>query len=170
MRAGSQAPLGWLFALSAVLVVAGQLWVTRWLRGRDEARVLAAGFAVTTAAFLLVAVVLAAGGEAGPRGWAGLVAPTAFVVLLTAGQMIVLPLTRALVPRLAGESRLGAYYGVLASVSGVAVLVGSTALGGVVQLAAWPAAPWLAAALLPAASAVAITRVLRAVPVAAGTA
>lgn len=78
--------------------------------------------------------------------------------------MVVLPLTRALVPRLAGETRLGAHYGVLASVSGLAVLVGRTALGGVVQLASGPALPWLLAAALPAMSALAVVRVLRAVP------
>lgn len=157
---GSQSPLAWLFALSALLVVVGQLRVTRWSRGRDEGSVLAVGFAVMAGAFLVVVAAL----PAGPRGWAGLVPLGVFVALLTLGQMVVMPLARALVPRLGAERRLGAYYGVLASVSGLAVLVGSTGLGGVVQLSAREGAglavPWLVAATVPVASAFAVRHVL----------
>lgn len=46
----------------------------------------AAGFALMTAGFVLVAAVLALSGDDGPSGRAGLLSLTAFIVLLTVGR------------------------------------------------------------------------------------
>ncbi|MCE3553261.1 hypothetical protein LWC33_17575 [Pseudonocardia sp. RS11V-5] len=67
-----------------------------------------------------------------------------------------------LVPRLAGERRLGAYFGVLSSAGGLAVLVGSTATGVLLDPAvAPPAVAWVALAAVPLLSALVIGRLAR---------
>jgi MFS family permease len=152
---GGEAALGPLFALAALMVVVGQLPTTDWARRRlGHAGGLVAGFTLMSAAFLAVAGLAPA-----LTGGAGAIVPAvAMVVLLTAGQMLAVPLAQDLVPRLGGERRLGIYFGVLASIGGLAVLLGSTAAGGLLDLAGRPglagATPWLALAAVPLSSAV----------------
>ncbi|MFF7312664.1 MFS transporter [Streptomyces sp. NPDC008137] len=145
--AGSQAPLSWLFALSSVLVVFAQLPVTRWAGDRlDLRRSMTAGLLLIAAGFAVVAA-------ARPAGWtgvAGLLPAAGFVVLLTVGQMLVVPAARAWVPDLAEEGRIGLYTGALSSVSGLIVLAGSAATGSLLDLGLPPAVPWLALAAVPA--------------------
>ncbi|MFF5981783.1 MDR family MFS transporter [Streptomyces olindensis] len=145
--AGSQAPLSWLFALSSVLVVFAQLPVTRWAGDRlDLRRSMTAGLLLIASGFAVVAA-------ARPAGWtgaAGLLPAAGFVVLLTVGQMLVVPAARAWVPDLAEEGRLGLYMGALSSVSGLIVLVGSAATGSLLDLGLPAAVPWLALAAVPA--------------------
>jgi hypothetical protein len=92
-----------------------------------------------------------------PGAWA-LAPAVGMVLLLCIGQMVAVPMARDLVPRLAGERRLGAHFGFLASAGGLAVLVGSTGVGALLDRAAQPgpgaALPWLVLAVLPALSAV----------------
>lgn len=151
---GSQAPLGWFFAASSLLVVAGQMPVTRAARRRPLRTVLPAGFLLMAAAFAGAGVVTLGGAS----GWAGLAGPALFVVLLTVGQMIAMPVARDLVPVLAGDRTLGSYYGFLASVGGIGVLLGSAALGAVLDAVpdttVGRAVPWFVAAALPLAAAV----------------
>ncbi|NHC47233.1 MFS transporter [Motilibacter sp. K478] len=157
---GSQAPLGWLFAASSVLVVLAQLPVTAWCRSRPLGRVLPGGFLLMAAAFAVVAATV----SAQRQGWVGLLPAAAFVVLLTVGEMVALPFARDLVPRLAAERRLGTYFGVLSSLSGVAVLGASTGIGALVQSTdggPWSPVPWLVAGALPLVSALALSRLLR---------
>ncbi|WP_030615145.1 MDR family MFS transporter [Streptomyces fulvoviolaceus] len=147
--AGSQAPLAWLFALSSLLVVTAQLPVTRWAGSRlSLRRSMVTGLLLIGAGFAVVAV-------ARPGDWtgtAGLLPAAGFVVLLTFGQMLVAPVARAWVPDLAEEGRLGLYTGALSSVSGVIVLVGSSA-GGMLLDAGLPVAvPWLVLAVVPVAA------------------
>ncbi|MFC8143469.1 MDR family MFS transporter [Streptomyces paradoxus] len=145
--AGSQAPLSWLFALSSVLVVFAQLPVTRWAGDRlDLRRSMAAGLLLIASGFAVVAA-------ARPAGWtgtAGLLPGAGFVILLTVGQMLVVPAARAWVPDLAEEGRLGLYTGALSSVSGLIVLAGSAATGFLLDLGLPAAVPWLALAAVPA--------------------
>lgn len=146
---GSQAPLAWLFALSSLLVVTAQLPVTRWVGSRlSLRRSMVNGLLLIGAGFAVVAV-------ARPADWtgtAGLLPAAGFVVLLTFGQMLVAPVARAWVPDLAEEGRLGLYTGALSSVSGLIVLVGSSA-GGTLLDAGLPAAvPWLVLAVVPVAA------------------
>ncbi|WP_327186009.1 MDR family MFS transporter [Streptomyces sp. NBC_01334] len=147
--AASQAPLAWLFALSSLLVVTAQLPVTRWAGERiDLRRSMAAGLVLIAAGFAVVAVAR----PAGRTGTAGLLPAACFVLLLTLGQMLVVPATRAWVPDLAEEGRLGLYTGALSSVSGLIVLLGSAATGTLLDAGLPPAVPWLLLAAVPAAS------------------
>ncbi|MET0199124.1 MAG: MFS transporter, partial [Rhodococcus fascians] len=83
-------------------------------------------------------------------------------------QMIAMPQARDIVPRLAGERRLGAYYGFMASLGGIGVLIGSVAIGAVIDAApstGWGSStPWLVAAVFPLASVLGIRLVLRSLP------
>ena len=146
---GSQAPLAWLFALSSLLVVTAQLPVTRWVGERLELRrSMAAGLLLIAAGFAVVA-------PARPVGWtgtAGLLPAAGFVVLLTLGQMLVAPAARAWVPDLAEDGRLGLYTGALSSVSGLIVLIGSSATGTLLDTGLPAAVPWLVLAAVPAAA------------------
>ncbi|MFF3500523.1 MDR family MFS transporter [Streptomyces sp. NPDC003247] len=153
--AGSQAPLSWLFALSSLLVVLAQLPVTRWAGDRlGLRRSLTAGLLTIAAGFAVVAA-------ARPAGWtgaAGLLPAAGFVVLLTLGQMLVVPAARAWVPDLAEEGRIGLYTGALSSVSGLIVLVGSAATGSLLDLGLPPAVPWLVLAAVPALAVASVPR------------
>ncbi|CAL9538752.1 MFS transporter [Streptomyces sp. enrichment culture] len=129
---GSQAALGWLFALSSALVVAGQLPLERWAARRlSWAASLRAGLVVVAAAF-------AAGGALRDAG--GLWAPVVFVVLLSVGQMLVSPAVRAWLPDLVDARRLGLYTGAMSSLAGLVVLVGGAPAGALAGTAwYWPA-------------------------------
>ncbi|GAA4694542.1 MFS transporter [Pseudonocardia yuanmonensis] len=152
---GGQGALGWLFVLASVMVSVGQLPVTRWARRRGGLRPLVLGFVLMTAAFAVVAVAVAA---LPPALWPAV----AFVVLLTAGQMLAVPIAQDLVPRLAAERRLGAHFGVLSSAGGLAVLVGSTGAGALLDPAvAPPVVAWVVLAAVPLLSAVVIGRLAR---------
>ncbi|WP_328417739.1 MFS transporter [Streptomyces violaceus] len=152
---GSQAPLSWLFALSSVLVVFTQLPVTRWAGDRlDLRRSMTAGLLLISAGF----VVVAAARPAGWTGVAGLLPAAGFVVLLTVGQMLVVPAARAWVPDLAEEGRIGLYMGALSSVSGLIVLAGSAATGSLLDLGLPAAVPWLVLAAVPALTVVLLPR------------
>ncbi|RMB80552.1 MFS transporter [Streptomyces shenzhenensis] len=144
--AGSQTPLSWLFALSSLLVVFAQLPVTRWTGDRlDLRRSMAAGLWLVAAGFAVVAV-------ARPADWtgpAGLLPAAGFVVLLTLGQMLIVPAARAWVPDLAEEGRIGLYTGALSSVSGVIVLIGSSATGSMLDAGLPAAVPWALLAAVP---------------------
>ncbi len=140
--------LGLLFALASTLVIFGQLPLSklgRRLLGRTGA--LVCGFVLIGLAFAVVAV--------RPPGVGGAVA---FVVLLVLGEMLAVPQAKELVPVLAGERRLGTYFGVLASAGGVAVLVGSTAGGALLEHGR---VAWVVLALLPLAGACVLTALAR---------
>lgn len=150
-RVGSDWALGWMFALAAVVVVVGQLPLAAWARNRFGAhRALPLGFGLLSLAFAVVA---------GFSPWTlpsglSLLPAVLFVVLLTFGQMLAVPVAQDLVPQLAGGRNLGSYYGFLSSAGGLAVLVGSGVAGGLLDLAASPGpsapVPWSVLALLPA--------------------
>jgi hypothetical protein len=140
--------------------------VTGVVRARiGAARALPLGFGLLALSFAVVAV--AAAFPPWP-GMAALLPATGFVVLLTLGQMTVVPLAQDAVGRLAGEQRFGTYFGVLSSVGGLAVLLGSVGLGSLYDAArVWgPAAglPWAVTAALPAVSALLLVRLARRVP------
>ncbi|GAA2484889.1 hypothetical protein GCM10010276_23370 [Streptomyces longisporus] len=73
-----------------------------------------------------------------------------YVVLLTLGQMLIVPAARAWVPDLTEDGRIGLYNGALSSVSGLIVLIGSSATGSLLDLGLPAAAPWLILAIVPA--------------------
>ncbi len=146
---GSQAALAWLFALSSLLVVTTQLPVTRWVGERlSLRRSMGAGLLLIAAGFAVVVAVRSA----------GLLPAAGFVVLLTLGQMLVAPAARAWVPDLAQDNRLGLYTGALSSVSGLIVLVGSSATGALLNSGLPAAVPWLVLAAVPMAAAMLLPR------------
>ncbi|MGY5073076.1 MFS transporter [Streptomyces griseus] len=141
---GSQAALGWLFALSSLLVVVAQMPVTRCSARRIAPRTaLVTGLAVVAAGFAAVPLT--------PAGPGGLLPGAALVVLLTLGQMLLVPAARGLVPDLVEDRHLGLATGALSSVSGVAVLVGSAATGALLEASA--PVRWAALAAVPLAGA-----------------
>lgn len=162
---GSQSVLGWFFAVSAVFVVTTQLPITRAVAGTSARMVLPIGFAVMAVSFTVVA----AASPLQLSGLIGLIPAALFVVLLALGQMIAMPQARDLVPRLAAERRLGSYYGFMASLGGLGVLLGSVVLSAVIDLApdtGWGAAlPWLVASAFPVASAIGLRIVLAKIPI-----
>jgi dipeptide/tripeptide permease len=141
------------------MVITGQLPTTRWGRRIGPARAIVLGFGLMAVSFLTVAVaVLLPDTSAQFPLWPAVT----MVVLLTAGEMLAVPVAQDLVPRLAGERRLGVHFGVLSSAGGIAVLVGSTVVGALLDPAvAAPAVPWLVLAAVPTASALIIALLAR---------
>ncbi|WP_018527987.1 MULTISPECIES: MFS transporter [unclassified Streptomyces] len=170
---GSQDAVGPLFALSSLLVVLVQLPVTRWSAGRLAPRTaLSTGLVLVAGGFAVVAATVAYV----PRdtGYA-LLPACALVVLLTLGQMLLVPAARGLVPDLVDEHRLGLATGALSSVSGLAVLAGSAATGALLDLPApalWTvlaAVPLLAAGLARCVTPVRNTAPVGCAPAGSGT-
>lgn len=160
-RIGVPGALSWLFAAASLLLVVGQLPATSWATERlGHTRGIVVGFALMATSFAVVAV-------AAPSGTTSVAPAVAMVLLLTLGQMLAVPLAQDLVPRLAGERRLGTYFGVLSSAGGLAVLVGSTvtgslfSLGGPAPSPGQVALPWVVLALVPLASAAVIAAFAR---------
>ncbi|MGV9878758.1 MDR family MFS transporter [Streptomyces sp. NPDC003006] len=145
---GSQAALGWLFALSSVLVVAAQLPLSRLVSAHmSHPAALRGGLALIAAAFAAAGALLPVGG----------IAPAlAFVVLLTAGQMLVVPAARAWLPDLVEDRRLGFFTGALSSLSGAVVLAGGAPVGALVERGG--ALPWLVLAAVPLVGLAAVPR------------
>ncbi|MFG2653340.1 MFS transporter [Streptomyces sp. NPDC048436] len=136
---GPQATLGWLFALSSAMVVAGQLPLERWAGRRlSWSGCLRWGLALLAGAF-------AVAGAVSPLG--GLWASVAFVVLLTLGQMLVVPATRAWLPDMVEARHLGLFTGALSSLSGVVVLAGSGPAGALLDRGG--VLPWTVLAVVP---------------------
>lgn len=151
-------PVGALFALAAVVVVLGQQDITRVAGVRlGHTRSLTVGFATMAVAPVPVAVSLLAGLD----GWWVLLPLTGYVVVLTVGHMLVLPVGRDVVARLARGDRLGAHYGVVSSVGGVAVVVVMAVTGRLVDLPGrtGDVAPWLLAAAVPLVGVLVLRRV-----------
>ncbi|MCY0925087.1 MFS transporter [Streptomyces sp. H27-H1] len=146
---GSQAALGWLFALSSAMVVAGQVPLDRWTSGRlSWPASIRAGLGLIAAAFAMTGILLPVGGP-----WPAL----AFVVLLTLGQMLVVPAARACVPELVDARRLGLFTGALSSIAGLTVLVGGAPVGALLELEG--PGPWWALSVIPALGLLAVPRV-----------
>ncbi|MGC5535915.1 MFS transporter [Streptomyces sp. SR-10] len=141
---GSGAALGWLFALSSLLVVAAQVPLTRFSAYRIAPRTaLVTGLAVVAAGFAAVPLT--------PAGPGGLLPGAVLVVLLTLGQMLLVPAARGLVPDLVEDRQLGLATGALSSVSGIAVLAGSAATGALLDAPA--PVRWAVLAAVPLAGA-----------------
>jgi len=160
--AGGQAALGGLLVLAAAVTIVLQVPVARRTRRARPGRVLPLASLVTATGF---AVVAGAAAFEPPDGALALLPTAVMVVLLSLGQVLAAPVVRDLVPRMAQEASVGTHYGVLASVGGLAVLVGSSAVGALLAPAgvSGPAAslPWAALAGACTASAVGLALLLR---------
>ncbi|MFD6243894.1 MFS transporter [Streptomyces roseolus] len=136
---GSQTALGWLFALSAALVVCGSGPVEKLAAARlDHPGAARTGLLVIAGAFLAAALL---------RPLEGVWAALAFTVLLTLGQLLILPAARAMLPDLVDHRRLGLFTGALSSLSGLAVLAAGAPVGALLDLGG--PLPWLLLGALP---------------------
>ncbi len=165
-RSGSSdASLGPLFILASLLIIVLQLPLARVARRFGAARMLPLGFGLLGASFISVALFAP---FTPPQGVLRLLPAACMVTLLTLGQMIIVPVGMDLVPRFAANRNLGAHYGALASMGGVAVLTGNVLLGDVLDNALTPApqaaVPWLLLAVFPLCSALAMAVLCRFYP------
>lgn len=157
--AGAQALPG-LFLLAAVLIIVAQLPVAALTRRLPTAVSLPLGFGLMVAGFVVVAL-------AAPQapGGTALLPAIAWVVLLTCGQMTVVPVAMDQVGRFAGDRPSGAYYGLLATAGGVAVLLGSFVIGPFLDVARHPGdgagTAWWLMAVFPALSAAVLAVLFR---------
>ncbi|GAA1639841.1 hypothetical protein [Actinoplanes couchii] len=106
-----------------------------------------AGFTLIAAAFAVAAI----GPAPQLRSAVALIPMAALVVLLTCGQMLILPVAGDIAARLAGERHLGAHLGALATAGGVGVLVTRPVVGRLLEHE--PVAPWALLAGLAALAA-----------------
>lgn len=162
-RVGSPAVgITWVFVAAAVLVVLAQMPVTRVALRWGRVRTLQVGYGVIAAGFAVVAFAAPFAPAPGPWRYAPL---AFFVVVLHVGGILMLPTARDVVARLAGGESLATYLGFLATTGGVAVLVGSTVAGRLLESAIVPGIAashgWAFLAMLPLASALAIGPFLR---------
>jgi MFS family permease len=148
-RLDSPAAVAALFAFSSALVIVAQLPVTRW-----AARRLAPPTAMATGLLIIAAGFAAVAAVPSP-----LLSMAAMVGLLTVGQMLVVPVTRAWLPDLVEDAHLGLHTGALSSISGAVVLAGSAASGALLD--AGGALVWFVLAAMPVAGVAAVRAAAR---------
>ncbi|WP_406447951.1 MFS transporter [Streptomyces sp. NBC_00876] len=135
--------MGVVFAVSALVAVAGQLRLTDWARTRlDPPKAIAIGLLVMGAAFLplLPGPHHSVHGVAAVVGLAGLALCAA---LLAAGSALLYPFEMDTLVRLSGERLVATYYGAYSTAAGIAVAGGNLAVGALFDLAARTDTPWL---------------------------
>nr|WP_245802199.1 MFS transporter [Corynebacterium pacaense] len=166
---GHQEDLGWMFVYSSVLILLLQIPLGRRAQRMPRQRSLGAGFALTAAGFLLLAV---AAVFPPPPGLWSLAPAVTMLTLMHLGQMLAVPVARDFVGILAGERNLGAYFGFLNTFGGLAVLGSSLFLGHLLDAATTPqpqaALPWFLLSLISASSALVLVALCRRVGAATG--
>ena len=131
--------VGLVFILSGVLMVLFQVRVTAFCRGRwTPAAAIVRGLALMGAAFLPLVVLAVPGPPSPPVVMAAVLATTA---ILTLGMMVAFPFSMDLVSQLAGERRLGTYYGVYYLAAGLGAALGNLVTGHLLERGG--AAAWL---------------------------
>jgi len=155
-----------LFAVSALVAIAGQVRITDWAKRRwDAAQALPRGLAVMASAFLPILatppIAAAVDGMAVPA-WAAaalVVAPAALTVaLLSLGTALVYPFEMDTVVRLSGDRLVATHYGLYNTVSGIGITLGNLLIGAGLGLAppVSTTVPWLALAALGTACALSV--------------
>ncbi|MFE3450648.1 MFS transporter [Nonomuraea sp. NPDC059194] len=150
-----------LYALSAVLGIAGQVRLTawcdrRWTRGQAMSR----GLALMGLSFAPMAV---AAHVPFPWPWAALPAVTC-TLLLTVGTLVAYPFEMATIADMAGDRLVGTYYGLYNLLSGVGILAGYLLFGAMIDVArasGWAGLPWLLLVTAGFASAAAVRRLAK---------
>jgi len=149
-----------LFAITALLGIAGQIQLTAWCKARYTP-----GQAMTRGLFLMglaFAPLTVAERLPGPMSQIGALLICA--VLLTAGTMMVFPFEMATIATLSGGRLIGTHYGVYNLLSGLGILAANlltgTALDAARTLQA-PGLPWLLLAAVGLASAWALAALER---------
>lgn len=150
--------LALVFAWVSVLTVALQLPLARWSSRIGAPAALRAGYLSSATGFL----VLACAAPWRPIPGFELLPVFAAASFVTVGHLLASPTALSIVPRFAGRSPTGSYFGLLATLGGIAVLVGGLTVGSLLDAAVGGSAPvalpWLVLATLPVVSAVLVGR------------
>ncbi|MFI7153065.1 MFS transporter [Nonomuraea sp. NPDC050022] len=158
---GGQAGVMALYALSALLGIAGQVHLTTWCAARwTRGQAISRGLALMGLAFLPPAV--AAHLPLAPV-WA-MLPVLACTLLLTVGTLMAFPFEMATIADMAGDRLIGTYYGIYNLASGVGILAGNLVAGALLDAARTTrlaALPWLLLAVAGLASAAAVRRLDR---------
>jgi MFS family permease len=157
--AGASA-LAIVFAYASGLTITLQWPMARLMRKAGPKIALPLGFALQALGFASLAVLAVFPAPSGLP-----ILPALLLVTgLSLGNMCVLPVAMALVLEFAAGRPTGAYYGLVASAGGLAVVIGNAALAPLYELAYAPSitalAPWLLLSLLAAITATFIRRFL----------
>lgn len=159
---GTDLDLAPLFMIASVMIVVLQMPIARLAQKINWTASLSTGFLLMALAFGVTALCATL---PAPPGMLRLLPAIAMVVLLILGQMIVKPIAMDIIPRFAKGRPTGIYYGALASMGGLAVLVGNVLLGPILDLSLVPspaaAIPWLALAVVPALGGLAMVPIMR---------
>lgn len=152
-----------LFTLASVLTIALQLPMAALATKLGPATALRTGFSCMAAGFAVIAVLGSTGMHLAP-GLPAMTGPVALVVLLSLGHMLAGPAGMQQVHGFAGSRSLSAYYGLVASCGGIAVLLGNS-LTGVLRDTLGNVAGWVLLVLLATATATFLPRFLPSCPV-----
>ncbi|UYQ77234.1 MFS transporter [Glutamicibacter sp. JL.03c] len=131
--------LGLIFAWISIMTLGLQLPLA-WVAARiGPATTLRSGYVLSALGFSVLAFVPSSlfGDES------GLVRILCAVTLMTLGHMSVHPTALSLVSKFAGKHPTGAYFGLLSTCGGVAVLLGNMLFGWLLSQSALDFAPWL---------------------------
>ncbi|PZG23711.1 MDR family MFS transporter [Nonomuraea aridisoli] len=161
---GGEAGVMALYALSALLGIAGQVRLTAWCAARwSRGQAISRGLALMGLAFVPQA---AMAHLALPALWA-FVPLAVCTLLLTMGTLIAFPFEMAAIADMAGDRLVGTYYGVYNLLSGLGILAGNLLAGGLVDAACssgLAALPWVLLTGAGLASAAAVRRLDRRAP------
>jgi MFS family permease len=149
-----------LFAISALLGIAGQLRLTTWCEKRwRPGQTMSYGLTVMALSFLPLTV-----SQWLPAPALRLIPLLICAVLLTAGTMMVFPFEMATIAALSGGRLIGTYYGLYNLLSGIGILAGNLLSGAALDLArrtGAAGAPWLLLLAAGLLSALAVRRLDR---------
>ena len=147
-----------VFAYASVLTITLQWPIARLMRKAGPKIALPLGFALQSLGFASLAVLAVFP----PPSGLPLLPALVLITGLALGNMCVMPMAMGLVMEFAAGRPTGAYYGLLASAGGLAVVLGNAALASLYELAYTPSAtafaPWLLLSLLGATTATVIRR------------
>ncbi|WP_329426629.1 MFS transporter [Streptosporangium sp. NBC_01495] len=154
---GGELGITLVFAVSAVMTLAGQARLTAWATRRwRPQRAIAWGLVLMGLAFAPLALAAPWAGTAvmpsgGAAGVLALVPVLGTAVLLSLATMIIYPFEMATIATFGGRHMVGTYYGLYSTLAGVGVAAGNLLTGWSLDLGArtgLPSLPWLALALI----------------------
>lgn len=154
---GGELGITLVFAVSAVMTLAGQARLTAWATRRwRPQRAIAWGLVLMGLAFAPLALAAPWAGTAvmpsgGAAGVLALVPVLGTAVLLSLATMIIYPFEMATIAAFGGRHMVGTYYGLYSTLAGVGVAAGNLLTGWSLDLGArigLPSLPWLALALI----------------------
>lgn len=155
---GGAGGLAVMFILASTLTIVLQLPLSAAAARWGPTIALRVGFACMAAGLASMALLDGVGRHL-PPGLPAMTGPVLLVILLILGHVLVSPVGLQQVHGFAGTRRLGAYYGLLASCGGVAVLLGNLLIG-VLRDTLGSAAGWGLLVLLATSTALLLPRFL----------